>query len=374
MQCVAQRDVTDEGQEIALVGERRDRDRPAFVELSDEVLDWHANVVEEDLVELGLAGDLAQRPHRDARRLHVDQQEADALVFGGAGVGPYEQKAPVGDVGHAGPHFLAVHDEVIAVAHRARLQIGQIGARVRLREALAPELVGCQDLGQMALSLSRRAALHEGGAEHRDAAAAHELRRLGARHRLVEADALDGRRATAPRLPRPAGAPVAGLAHLLLPGAELLDFLASGARGRERAAAQVVGQVGLEPSADVLAKRFLPVREVEVHCMTTPPSTLRAWPVMLRASSEARKTAAQPISSGVCSRFIGVMSATRLSKTWRAVMPLKAGFVSARCAASFCQKSVQRTPGQIAFTVTPCGASSLAMMRVRVITPILATL
>src|SRR2546425_2920215 len=74
---------------------------------------------------------------------------------------------------------------------------------------------------------------------------------------------------------------------------------------------------------------------------------------MLRASSEARKTAAQPMSSGVCSRFIGVMSPTRLSNTWRAVMPLKAGFDSARWAASFCQKSVQRTPGQIAFTVIP---------------------
>src|SRR5213594_4347519 len=108
--------------------------------------------------------------------------------------------------------------------------------------------------------------------------------------------------------------------------------------------------------------------------MTTPPSTLRAWPVMLRASSEARNTAAQPMSSGVCSRFIGVMSATRLSKTCRAVMPLKAGLVSARCAASFCQKSVQSTPGQIAFAVTPWGASSLAMMRVSVITPIFATL
>src|SRR5438309_8189146 len=55
-------------------------------------------------------------------------------------------------------------------------------------------------------------------------------------------------------------------------------------------------------------------------------------------------------------------------------MPLKAGFVSARWAASFCQKSVQSTPGQIAFAVTPWGASSLAMMRVSVITPIFATL
>jgi hypothetical protein len=46
------------------------------------------------------------------------------------------------------------------------------------------------------------------------------------------------------------------------------------------------------------------------------------------------------MSSGVCSHFIGTMSETRLSKTSRADMPLKAGLVSAMCCASFCQKSV----------------------------------
>src|SRR2546422_4247483 len=101
---------------------------------------------------------------------------------------------------------------------------------------------------------------------------------------------------------------------------------------------------------------------------------MSAWPVMYRASSEARNTAAAPMSSGSCSHFIGTMSATRFSNTCRGVMPLKAGLVSAMWAASFCQKSVQRTPGQIALTVTRCGASSLATTRVNVITPCLATL
>src|SRR5256885_2228416 len=87
---------------------------------------------------------------------------------------------------------------------------------------------------------------------------------------------------------------------------------------------------------------------------------MSAWPVMYRASSEARNTAAAPMSSGCCSAFIGTMSATRFSNTCRAVMPLNAGLVSARWAASFCQKSVQSTPGQIALTVTRCWASSLA--------------
>ena len=47
------------------------------------------------------------------------------------------------------------------------------------------------------------------------------------------------------------------------------------------------------------------------------------------------------------------MSPMRLSKTWRAVIPLKAGLVSAMYWASFCQKAVHSTPGQIALTVIP---------------------
>src|SRR5262249_2986174 len=58
----------------------------------------------------------------------------------------------------------------------------------------------------------------------------------------------------------------------------------------------------------------------------------------------------------------------------RGVIPAKAGLVVAMWAASFCQKSVHSTPGQIAFTVILCGASSLATMRVKVRTPSLATL
>ena len=36
-----------------------------------------------------------------------------------------------------------------------------------------------------------------------------------------------------------------------------------------------------------------------VYAMTAPPSTLRHWPVMFRASSDARNATALPMSSGV---------------------------------------------------------------------------
>src|SRR5262245_32837922 len=54
-------------------------------------------------------------------------------------------------------------------------------------------------------------------------------------------------------------------------------------------------------------------------------------------------------------------------------MPLNAGLVSAMYLASPSQNAVHSTPGQMAFTVTPYGASSLAMTRVNVMTPPLAT-
>ena len=41
--------------------------------------------VEEHLVELGVAGDLAERAHRDAGRVHVEQEVGDALVLGRVG-------------------------------------------------------------------------------------------------------------------------------------------------------------------------------------------------------------------------------------------------------------------------------------------------
>src|SRR5439155_13297825 len=97
------------------------------------------------------------------------------------------------------------------------------------------------------------------------AAAIDQLRRLGARHLLVEDDHLDDRRAAPAELARPVEADVARLAHALLPGAELPDLVAVGARGGERAAAQVVRQVGLEPAADLLAERLFAVAEGEGH-------------------------------------------------------------------------------------------------------------
>jgi hypothetical protein len=80
-----------------------------------------AHVVEEHLVELGIAGDLTQWLDGHAGSVHIQQEVGDALVLGRLGVGPGQQHHPVGDVGQRRPHLLAVDDPVLAVPHRPGL-------------------------------------------------------------------------------------------------------------------------------------------------------------------------------------------------------------------------------------------------------------
>ena len=54
------------------------------------------HVGQEHLVELGLAGDLAQRPDLDARGVHVDDEVGQARVLGHVGVGAGDQQGPAG--------------------------------------------------------------------------------------------------------------------------------------------------------------------------------------------------------------------------------------------------------------------------------------
>ena len=62
------------------------------------------------------------------------------------GIGAHDQLAPVRRPAVAGPHLLPVDDVVIAVETRRRSAGGQVGSGVRLRETLAPDLLGAEDL------------------------------------------------------------------------------------------------------------------------------------------------------------------------------------------------------------------------------------
>ena len=91
----------------ALVHQRGHRDPPALADVADAVGVGHPDLGHVDLVELGLAGDLAQRPDLDAGGVHVEGEVGQALVLGCLGVGAGHEHAPVGDVGERVPHLLA---------------------------------------------------------------------------------------------------------------------------------------------------------------------------------------------------------------------------------------------------------------------------
>jgi hypothetical protein len=101
--------------QVALVLQGGARHRPALAALADEVLRRRAHVVEEHLVELEASGDLLERTHLDARRLHVDEQVGDAGVLAGVGLGAEQAEHEVGLAGVAGPDLLAVDHPVRAV-------------------------------------------------------------------------------------------------------------------------------------------------------------------------------------------------------------------------------------------------------------------
>ncbi len=104
-----------------LVHQGGDQHLPALVLGADQVRAGHAHIFKKDLVELGVAGHLHQRPQAEAGRLHIDHQTADALVLGGVRIGAHKQLDVVGAVGKAGPDFLAVDHKIVALFNSSGL-------------------------------------------------------------------------------------------------------------------------------------------------------------------------------------------------------------------------------------------------------------
>ena len=102
------------------------------------------HVGEEHLVEVGLVGDLAQRPHLDAGRAHVDDEVRDPLVASAtSGLVRARQHPPVGELRVARPHLLAVEQPAaVGPRRRAWSQRREVAAGARLAEQLAPDLLG----------------------------------------------------------------------------------------------------------------------------------------------------------------------------------------------------------------------------------------
>src|SRR5262249_59752818 len=128
------------------------RRAPAVTDIADAIGVGDARVRQVHLVELGLAGDLPQRAYLDAGRVHVDHEVRETLVLGHFGIGARDEHPAVGNVRERVPHLLTVDDPLVAVAYRARREAGEIGARTRLREQLAPDLFAGEHRAQRALA------------------------------------------------------------------------------------------------------------------------------------------------------------------------------------------------------------------------------
>jgi hypothetical protein len=241
------------------------RDAPAGARRAEQAIGRDAHVLEEDLAELGVVGHLLERADGDAGRLHVDEQQADALVLRRVGLGAAEEEAPVRDVGVARPHLLAVHDVLVAAPLRARAEPGEIGARTRLGETLAPELVAVDHFPEEALALRRRAVLQHRRADQVDVRLRGRPRRTELVEREVEEPPLHHRGPAATRFLRPRDRGPAAVGEHALPLARDLDPHRILDARPAVATAPVCRQVGVEPGAGLVAEGELAVGEREIH-------------------------------------------------------------------------------------------------------------
>ena len=251
-----------EAERAALVQQRRHRDLPALAFLAEPVRHRHLDVVEEDLVELRLARDLPERPHLDAGRVHVDDQVGQVAIPRRVRVALRDEDAKVCDVGERRPDLLPVHDVGVAAPLGAGARGREVGAGIGLREALAPDLLGREDLREMRLLLLVAAVGHDRRACHAEPDHADVARGVRPRHLLVE-DRLEAvGRARAAELLRPGQA---GVARVVEHPAPLAAERVVEALGAAAAAPPLLREVRVEPGAQLGAEGGFVGRIAKFH-------------------------------------------------------------------------------------------------------------
>src|SRR5215210_5848843 len=242
----------------ALVHQRGDRHGPAVADPADHVLVGDPRLLDEELVELGLVRDLVERAHLHRVLLHVHDEVGQALVLRRVLVGPRDEHAPLRLVGERGPDLLPRHDPLAVRLHCPGLQRGEVGARVGLGEALAPDLVAGEYRVEPALLLLIGAVVDDHRAAHDEAEHVRGLRRSRTGHLLAEQRLLDERRAPASVFRGPGEPRVAGVVELPLPPAAVVE---GGVLAWRVLARVVVSQ----PGAQLVAERLFRGRQRQVH-------------------------------------------------------------------------------------------------------------
>jgi hypothetical protein len=145
------------------------------------------------------------RPHLDAWRLHIRQQERNALVFRRIGVGAHQEEAPIGVVRAGRPDLLTVDDVVITIADGPGLQAGEVTTGPRFAVTLAPGDVGVRNSREVFCLLLRRPVDDERRANHTHVEDAAGVRGAGVGDLLAEDHLLDVAPGEAAVLLRPRG-------------------------------------------------------------------------------------------------------------------------------------------------------------------------
>src|SRR5690606_30077282 len=143
----------------ALEGEFADYLLPAVADIADDHRVRNEGVLEQHLVEVGFAGDIADRPYRDAFALEVDEDLAEAVMPAGfvARGGADERDHVVAKMRAAGPDLPPVDLPPAVDLGGGRAERGEIGARVGLAHADAEIAFAAHDTRQDGLALFLRA-------------------------------------------------------------------------------------------------------------------------------------------------------------------------------------------------------------------------
>src|SRR5262245_41281606 len=98
--------------------------------------------------------------------MHVDQEEADALLLLHRRIGAHQTEHHVGVVSVGRPRLLPVDDVAVALADRPRSERREVGARAGLRIALTPPILFVANARQVVRLLPRAAELHDHRPDH----------------------------------------------------------------------------------------------------------------------------------------------------------------------------------------------------------------
>ena len=100
----------------AFGSEHRHADTPPPVQWTEQCLNRHLNIGEENFVKFGFPSHLFEWANVNTGQTHVQKEETDALMFGCILIGARHQNSPVAVAPARTPNFLTVDNETITVA------------------------------------------------------------------------------------------------------------------------------------------------------------------------------------------------------------------------------------------------------------------